>query len=187
MEPGDQIAVILSLISSKTTVMQFGMTDDPWEWGTDLTASNSSHLSVSSSNNLKADRSTSQACSSGHLDCHNSVSENGDNSFLQIASIVMRWSFLSLSVHFWLIWLPMQQSVVKGMRPFYPEKYLQVMFLFHSKKLFKGFSFFFSFFLDFSTILSGSITSLTEVSELVWGLYTLVLGLSHLEGTSNTA
>lgn len=35
VETGNQVAVILSLISSKTTVMQLGTTDDPWEWGTD--------------------------------------------------------------------------------------------------------------------------------------------------------
>lgn len=102
LETGDQIAVILSLISCKTTVMQFGVTDNPWEWGTDLTASNSSHLSVSSSNNLMADRSLPQACCSGHLDCYGCISGNGDKSFLQIVSIAMRWLFLSLSVHFWL-------------------------------------------------------------------------------------
>lgn len=52
---GDQVAVILSLISSETTVMQFGVTAEPWEWATDLTASNASHLSISSSHNLITD------------------------------------------------------------------------------------------------------------------------------------
>jgi len=51
VETGDQAAV--SLIPSKTTLMQSGTADDPWEGGTDLTAHNSSHLLVSSSNNLK--------------------------------------------------------------------------------------------------------------------------------------
>lgn len=55
VETGDQVAVILSPVSSKTTVMQFSVTDNPWERGTDLTASNSTHLSVSSSNNLKTE------------------------------------------------------------------------------------------------------------------------------------
>ena len=55
VENGDQVAVILSLVSSKATVMQFSVTDNPWERGTDLTASNSTHLSVSSSNNLKTE------------------------------------------------------------------------------------------------------------------------------------
>lgn len=44
---------VLSQISSKAMVMQFGVTNEPWEGGTELTASSSSHLSKSSSSNLK--------------------------------------------------------------------------------------------------------------------------------------
>lgn len=49
----DRVAVILRLISSKTTVMRFGVTDSPWERGTRPAASDSSHLSVASSNSVE--------------------------------------------------------------------------------------------------------------------------------------
>lgn len=71
----------------------------------------------------------------------------------------------------------MQQSVVKGMKLFYPEKSLQGMFLFHSKKLLK-------YFLKFHLCLYNSVR---HRNVFKWGqrpsvgphLYTLVLSLSH--------
>lgn len=143
VETRDQVAVILSLISSKTTVMQFGVADDPWAGGTDLTASNSSHLSRSSANNLKTEVfHTPAALATGIVTVQ----------FLKMVTapfcklLPLWWDeHSSLGIYFWLaIQFPMQQRVVKGMRPFYPEKSLQAMFLFHSKKLFKDI-FFISF------------------------------------------
>lgn len=144
--------------------MQFAVTDDPWERGTDLTASNSSHLSISSSNNLKTEvfyRPAAMDTWIATVQFQKMVT-----SCLKIASFVVVRSFPPLSppsqICFWLVIMyPAPQSIFKGKRLFYPENTLRLCSYFTLKTF---------FFFNFSTFPSNSMSCLAGVSVQVWVL-----------------